>query len=128
MIGQCRHCGDPAADLKLNKLTDEVVCSNSKCMQVKEDATQFFKKALRDQRDYIALSEPRGNTLFCTECQTNTPSSLEKVTEFPEGVTFKTASNEDRYSVKCTNCNTAKEVNSFMLNAMVETYGSQQVT
>lgn len=126
MIGQCKHCGDPSAELKLNKKTDQVICSNRECMKVKEDATTFFKKALRDQRDYLSSNETvAGNTLHCGDCGVNTPSVLLK-RSLVDGASFKQATNEQRYLVQCSICSAEKTVSGFMLNALIETLNAQQ--
>ena len=126
MIGQCMHCGDPSADLKLNKNTDDVVCSNKNCMKVKEDATPFIKRALRDQRDYLTSAETvAGNTLHCVDCGVNTASILSK-RKLSDGLVFKTATNEQRYKVVCSICESEKVVSGFMLNALIETQHAQQ--
>jgi len=126
MIGQCKHCGDPTAELKLNKITDEVICSNVKCMQIKEDATDFFKKALRDQRDYLSSDETiAGNTLHCGSCGVSTPSALLKRV-LTDGLLFKQATNDQRYLVQCSVCTAEKKVSGFMLSALIETLNAKQ--
>ena len=126
MIGQCKHCGDPGADLKLNKTTGEVVCANKDCLAVKEDATPFFKAALKSQRDYLASGDAVvGNTIFCSSCGVNSGSIVLK-RKLADNLRFKDLSNEDRYIVKCSVCETEKNISSFMLNALVETLNVQQ--
>jgi hypothetical protein len=121
MIGLCKHCGDPAADLKLNKVTRQVVCSATGCFGVKDDVTPFMVKMLESNNDFLQTnSEEPNNSLSCGECKVSTSSVLKK-RALKEGVRLQDAEVQEKYRVLCGVCGAEKSVNNFMLNALVET-------
>lgn len=107
MIGLCGNCKDPASELKLRKSDRSVICTN--CMLPSPGHSEFFIKMLENQKEFLA--EIKGSdALFCWKCEGATPSQL-------------LGDSIEEYKLKCTYCNSIKNITEFSLRAFLEING-----